>query len=146
MANSRYAHVAEKNPSWDRANDLFRQYENFSCKPATRKLKPDHIENVHKTVVWNQQFVAKNNQKHLEEVQTLNRRKNALLFEARDMVKYLICDELDWKLTDDDVERYFDEWNDRYRDEGFAYMCHHIKCECNWIRKMDWWKAMNPKR
>lgn len=146
MPKSKYAHIFEQNPSWDRANDLYRQYDSFSCKPKTKNLRPDHVEDEDKSVKWNRQFVEDTNKKHAEEVAELNRKKNALLIEAHNMVKYLICDELEWKLTDDDIERHFDEWQDRYRDEGFAYMCHHIECECDWIRRMDWFKSMKVRK
>jgi hypothetical protein len=146
MITSKYAHVATKNPSWDKANSVYRQYENFSCKPATKKLRPDHVEDEDKSVKWNRQFVEDNNKKHAEEVKDLNQKKNALLMEAREMVKYLIGNTLEWKLTDADIDRYFDEWYDRYREDGFAYMCHHIECECNDIRKMDWWKSMKARK
>jgi hypothetical protein len=146
MAKSKYAHVADKNPSWDKVNDLYRKYESFSCKPATQKLRPDHVEDEDKSVKWNRQFVEDTNRRHAEEVKVLNQKKNALLMEAQEMVKYLICDELDWKLTDDDVDRFFNNWISEYRDDGFAYMCHHIESECDDIRKMDWWKAMKERK
>lgn len=146
MSNSKYANIAEKGACWEKARLKYDAYANFSCKPKTKKLRPDHVEDEDKSVKWNRQFVEDTNKKHAEEASELNRKKNALLIEAHNMVKYLICDELEWKLTDEDVERYFDEWQDRYRDEGFAYMCHHIKCECDDIRRMDWWKAMKDRK
>lgn len=144
--NSKYAYLAEKCVCWEKARLKYDTYANFSCKPKTKKLRPDHIEDEDKSVKWNRQFVEDNNQKHAAETAELNRKKNALLVEAHNMVKYLICDELDWKLTDDDVDRLFAHWNNMYRDDGFAYMCHHIECECDDIRKMDWWKNMKVRK
>ena len=146
MPKSRYEHMAEKGACWEKARLKYDAYTNFSCKPITKKLRPDHVEDEDKSVKWNRQFVEDNNKKHAEEVAELNRKKNALLIEARDMVKYMICDELDWKLTDDDVDRLFNRWYEHYHSDGFRYMCQMIEAECDEIREMDWFKMMKARK
>jgi hypothetical protein len=146
MSKSKYREMETKKPNWDKANERYRQYVAFSCKPLTQRLRADHIEDEDKSVKWNRQFVEDTNKKHDDEVKALNRKKNSILAEAHNMVKYLICDELDWKLTDDDIDRLFNLWYDRYHDDGFPYMCHQIEYECDTIRRMDWFQAMKERK
>lgn len=145
MSKSRYAYMAEKGACWEKARLKYDAYVNLSCKPTTKKLRPDHVEDEDKSVKWNRQFVEANNNKHANEVKELNRKKNALLVEAQNMVKCMICEELDWKLTDDDIDRLFNRWYDRYHSDGFRYMCNMIESECDAIREMDWWKFMKVR-
>ena len=146
MQTSKYAELAGKNVNWDRALAKYEEYLNFCCRPTTRKLRPDHIEDEDKSVKWNRQFIEDSNKKHDNEVKALNRKKNALLIEAQNMTKYLICEELDWKLTDADVERYFDDWYSHWRDDGYRYMLDQIEGACDDIREMDWWKSMKARK
>ena len=146
MSESKYAKFKHLNPDWDEAKRRFRLYYDFQCTPSTKKLRPDHIEDEDKSVKWNRQFVEDNHKKHDNEVKALNRKKNALKEEAADFVKYLICYELDWKLTDDDVERYYQDWYGNWHDECLDYRLRAIEYECDDIRKMDGWKAMKARK
>jgi hypothetical protein len=146
MQNSKYATLATKHPNWYKAVAKYDEYVNFSCRPATRKLRPDHVEDEDRSVKWNRQFIEENNKKHDNEVKSLNCKKNALLEDANNMVKYMIHEELDWKLTDADVERMFESWYSHYHEDGFHYMCHEIENHCDDIRKMDWWQSMKKRK
>lgn len=146
MSESRFAKFSNLNPNWEEAERRFRIYYDFQCRPTTKKLRPDHIEDENKSVKWNRQFVEDTNQKHDNEVKALNRKKNALRKEADDFVKYLICYELDWKLTDDDIDRLYSRWYNRWHDEGIHYMLSSIESECDDIRQMDWWKSMKERK
>jgi hypothetical protein len=146
MAGGKYAALEAKHINWDKAVAKYEECVNFSCRPLTRKLRPDHIEDEDRSVKWNRQFVEDQNKKHDDEVKSLNRKKNALREEANDMVKFMICEELDWKLTDADVDRLFDRWYSKYHDDGYRYMCHEIENECDDIRKMDWFKSLKVRK
>ena len=146
MSESKYAKFKNLNPDWDEAKRRFRIYYDFKCTPTIKKLRPDHIEDEDKSVKWNRQFVEDNHKKHDNEVKALNKKKNSLREEANDFVRYLICYELDWKLTDEDVERYYQEWYDHWHDDGIEYMLHSIEYACRHIREMDWWKSMKARK
>ena len=146
MSESKYRKFEKLNPDWDEAYRRFNLYYDFKCTPITKKLRPDHIEDEDKSVKWNRQFVEDNHKKHDDEVKALNRKKNALRTEADDFVKYLICYELDWKLTDADVERLYMKWYDHWHDDGLRYMLSCIESACDDIREMDWWKAMKERK
>lgn len=142
MNESRFTKFKNQNPDWGEARRRFNIYYDFQCRPMTKKLRPDHIEDEDKSVKWNRQFVEDTNKKHDNEAKALNRKKNSLREDAANFVKYLICYELDWKLSDNDVDRLYSRWYDRWHDEGIAYMLDCIESECDEIREMDWWKAM----
>jgi hypothetical protein len=146
MSESRFAKYANLNPDWEEAARRFRIYYDFKCTPTTKKLRPDHIEDEDKSVKWNRQFVEENHKKHDNEVKALNRKKNSLRTEADDFVKYLICYELDWKLSDNDVDRLYSRWYDHWHDEGIMTMLRCIESECDDIREMDWWKSMKARK
>ena len=58
------------------------------------------------------------------------------------MIKYLMCEELDWKLSDADIDRYFSRWYDRYHSDGFSYMCSMIQSNLEDIMTMDWFQQL----
>ena len=146
MSESRFAKYANLNPDWEEAERRFRIYYDFRCTPTIKKLRPDHIEDEDKSVKWNRQFVEENHKKHDNEVKALNRKKNSLRTEADDFVKYLICYELDWKLSDNDIDRLYSRWYDHWHDEGIQTMLRCIESECDDIREMDWWKSMKARK
>lgn len=146
MSESRFEKYKHLAPDWEEAERRFRVYYDFKCVPTIKKLRPDHIEDEDKSVKWNRQFVEENHKKHDNEVKTLNRKKNSLRQEADDFVKYLICYELDWKLTDDDIDRYYSEWYSRWHDDGIRSMLCSIESACDDIMKMDWWKSMKARK
>ena len=146
MSESRFAKYANLAPDWDEAVRRFNIYYDFKCTPTIKKLRPDHIEDEDKSVKWNRQFVEDNHKKHDNEVKALNRKKNALREDAINFTKYLICFELDWKLTDDDIDRLFSHWYDHYRDDGVRSMLYSIESECDEIMSMDWWKNMKARK
>lgn len=146
MSDSKYRKFEKLNPDWAEAERRFRAYYDFKCVPTIKKLRPDHIEDEDKSVKWNRQFVEDNHKQHENEVKKLNRRKNELREEAANFVKYLICYELDWKLTDADIDRLYSQWYDRWHDDGVAYMLKCIESECDDIRYMDWWKSMKERK
>lgn len=142
MSKSKYKQFAIPNPDWREARIRFERYYGFDCKPTMKRLKADHIEDEDKSVKWNRQFIEDNHQKYDEAVKDLNRKKNTLRQEAENFVKYMIGYELDWKLSDDDIDRYYNCWYERYHDDGLYSMMSSIESECDFIRNMDWWSAM----
>lgn len=131
---------------WDDAENKYQEYMLFSCKPTNKRLPATHIEDEDKSVKWNREFLEAHNKKCDNEVKNLNRKKKALIVEAEKMVKHLICEELEWKLSDDDIDRLFGEWYDRFHSDGFAYMCSRIQDCCADICEMDWWKKMKSRK
>jgi len=55
------------------------EWLNFSCKPSIKKMKSDEVIDEDKSVKWNREQVAKNNNEYETQVKNLNTEKNSRL-------------------------------------------------------------------
>lgn len=71
--------------------DKIKEYEEFSCKPKSKKYKEGTIFDENKSVKWNREEVNRLNDIYNEEVKELNRKKNAMYNEVyNDIIEYII--------------------------------------------------------
>lgn len=140
-----YAKYASKNITWDSPVEKYKEYDTIPYRPEGSKLPETHVENMDKSVRWNQQFIKDHNDAWDKARKALDRKRSTIIAEAHGMIKYLMGEELDWKLSDGDLERYFSHWYERYHSDGFAYMCDMIQSNLSDIMDMDWFKNMRKE-
>ena len=122
-------------------------YEEMSCKPSTKRLNENHVIDEEKSVRWNREQVKKHNDALEKEVKELNRKKNAQREKVVLMYQYLIHEELEWKFTDKDVFRLYEQWRARFKCEHHVLSFYKfIIMECEQIREMDFYKHMKTKK
>ena len=143
--DSKYAKYANKNIDWQTPIDKYSEYDKVPYRPEGSKLPENHIEDMDKSVRWNIQFVKDHNEAWDKARKALDRKRATILSEAHDMIKYLMHEDLDWKLNDADIERYFSMWYDRYHSDGFSYMVSQIESNLESIWSMDWFKQMKGR-
>lgn len=137
---SRFEQYLGKNWGWETAAAKFAEYDATPYRPDLPWLKDGHIEDETKSVIWNKEFVQKSQEAYKKARRLLEKKRTALLSEAKEMLKFAMWDELDRKLTDGDIDRYYMRFYDRYHSDGFGYMCSMIESEVEEIKEMDWFK------
>lgn len=142
---SKYEKYKNQGISWEDAIAKYAEYSTIPYRPEGSKLPPTHIEDMDQSVRWNMQFVEDHNKKWDRAKKNLDNKRREIINQAQDMVKYLMCEELEWKLTDDDIHRLFSRWYDRHHSYGFDYLCNQIQCELSELTEMDWFKELKGK-
>lgn len=137
---SRFEQYLGKNWSWDSAIAKFAEYDAAPYRPQLPWLKEGHIEDETKSVAWNKEFVTKSRNAYMVARRTLERKRAALLNEAKEILKFVMWDELERKLSDGDIDRYYLRFYERYHSDGHGYMCAMIASELEEIKDMDWFK------
>ena len=131
------------NNNWDR-DSLVLQYEKYMTIPYTPQnivwLFDGHIEDSSKSKEWNRQFVEDNHKAWIKERKTLKKRRENMWKECQEMIRFYIWDSLDQKLSDNDVDRLFIQYSDRFLSDGFRSFISLIDAEIAEIKEMDWFK------
>lgn len=137
---SRFEQYLGRNWSWENAVAKYAEHDAVPYSPHLPWVKDGHVEVESKSVAWNKEFVQQCQIDYKKARKKLEKKRAALLNEATEILKFVMWDELDRKLTDDDIDRYYMRFYDRYRDDGFEYMCSMIELEIDEIKTMDWFK------
>lgn len=137
---SRFESYLGNNWDWETAVAKYAEYDAAPYRPDLPWVKEGHIEDENKSVAWNKEFVRENHNAYKRARRLLERKRADLLNEAKEMLKFAMWDELGRKLTDGDIDRYYERFYDRYHSDGYGYMCSMIAMEVEEIKEMDWFK------
>lgn len=109
---------------WDEIQDDFDRMSSMSCRPSFGKLNPNAIIDMDKTVRWNRDAVAENNQRYADEVARLNTLKN----KARDEIYADIYNKIRDELPGVSLAAAKHIFEYAY-DKGHSYGFHEIRSE-----------------
>ena len=137
---SKFESVANTNIDWDDIQRKYKEYLSVPYVPDLPWVNNGHIEDPSQSKAWNEEFVHKKQTAYKKARTALKKKRANLLNECAEMIKSLIWRELDSKLSDADIERYYERWYERYHDDGFDYMCSMMQAEIAEIKEMDWFK------
>ena len=138
---SRFEKYLGNNWTRDGIVDKYQEYMRIPYTPQNMTwLFEGHIEDKTKSEEWNKQFVENNHKAWIKERKALKRKRDRMWSEIQEMVRFYIWEELDRKLTEGDIDRYFEKFHDRFLCEGFSYFLDSVDNEIEEIKEMDWFK------
>lgn len=91
---------------WHEIRVQWETMERMSCKPTEiKKIPKGTIIDENQTIVWNRQYIEKNNEEYLEEVARLNSEKNRRRDEISERFKQMWEDKRDVEGSEDENEQ-----------------------------------------
>lgn len=104
--------------------DMAEIYTKFSCKPSLRKYRIGDVIDEDKSVKWNREEVDRRNVAYAEELNNLNKQKNALLNEWVAAVKTYIMEEAKVKQTK--ADKIYNYLYTQYHAWGLSEVLDHL--------------------
>lgn len=90
----------------DAMSEAFDKYRDFSCTPKTKAYRVGDIIDEEKSVKWNREEVDRLRHLRIEEIKLLNKQKQELYEEFKDMVCKYIMEEI--KVCEERSKKIFD--------------------------------------
>ena len=111
---------------WHEIRVQWETMERMSCKPTEiKKIPKGTIIDENQTIVWNRQYIEKNNEEYLEEVARLNSEKNRRRDEIKEMIYRRIQNDIGHQISRDKAIRIWEYAYGQWHDAGI----HRVICE-----------------
>lgn len=111
---------------WHEIRVQWENMDRMSCKPMEiKKIPKGTIIDENQTIVWNRQYIEKNNEEYLEEVARLNLEKNRRRDEIKEMIYRRIQHDIGHQISRDKAIRIWEYAYGQWHDAGI----HRVICE-----------------